>query len=224
MSNIKSYKDTYKIEGRKYDRVTAILDYFTPKPLADKMRKDSSGMAEKSKTAKAVGTRVDTLIQELWRKGYCKFTEYDRVAVKNCIEAYKRWVEVEKPQILAMQETVWSDTLGIAGTLDCRLNGSIIDFKTSEAIYPGYWLQVAVYAHLKRNTGGSDISRIGILRMDKFSADDEYKVIEYDQRLVDCYIGLLNYYRYLQIMKKKPEVEPEWEVLHGEYSFATGEI
>ncbi len=60
-----------------------------------------------------------------------------------------------------------SKEVGFAGTIDrvINLNGQkiLLDIKTSNAIYPSYWLQLAAYRALLMNVGGVKVDKVGIL-------------------------------------------------------------
>ncbi len=190
---MKVTKDSYIIEDKTYDRVTSVLDYFTP-PQLIKWR-DKVGIEAAKQTmsnAKRIGTRVHGLCKKRHDTGKYKLGKADSVSVKNCMIAYERWLADYRPGILGMEKTIHNPGIELAGTLDIEMKGVIIDIKTSSAIRPQYWIQVAMYCHLNECTHD-----MGILRLDKFTADYEYKVIPFDDTLVDTYIGLLRYYRYI---------------------------
>ena len=60
-----------------------------------------------------------------------------------------------------------SKDLGYAGTIDrvIDMNGEkiLLDIKTSNAIYPSYWLQLAAYRSLLMNTVGKKVDKVAIL-------------------------------------------------------------
>lgn len=60
-----------------------------------------------------------------------------------------------------------SKDLGYAGTIDrvITMNGEkiLLDIKTSNAIYPSYWLQLAAYRSLLMNTVGKKVDKVAIL-------------------------------------------------------------
>jgi len=73
---------------------------------------------------------------------------------------FERYVEFRSRfdlKIEAIELNIISKELGFAGTIDrvCYLNGEkyIIDIKTSNAIYPSYWLQLAAYRALLLHVG-----------------------------------------------------------------------
>jgi len=194
MTDIKVTKDYYKIQGKQYDRVTAVLDYFVDKGLLEWRDKVGSAEAKKiQKAAKGDGTRTHTLTMDVDDKKYIRFTDYDSISVKNCIEGYKRWKETEKPTILSAERTVWSDELGIAGTFDRELVDTLVDIKSSNRIDRKYWLQLGIYNYMLPEPK----EKLGVLRLDKMTSEYEYKVVPYDVRYARFYIGLLQYYRFV---------------------------
>ena len=73
---------------------------------------------------------------------------------------FERYVEFRNRfdlKVEAIELNIISKELGFAGTIDrvCYLNGEkyIIDIKTSNAIYPSYWLQLAAYRALLLHVG-----------------------------------------------------------------------
>lgn len=67
-------------------------------------------------------------------------------------ERYVDFTKRFKPDIELIEVNYISDKLGYAGTVDrvINLNGKklLLDIKTSNAIYPSYWLQLAAYRRL----------------------------------------------------------------------------
>lgn len=66
-----------------------------------------------------------------------------------CVKSFCDWREAVKPEILATEIAVFSDTHGYAGTVDlvCRIDGIlyVVDFKTSKKIWREHELQVSAY-------------------------------------------------------------------------------
>jgi hypothetical protein len=60
-----------------------------------------------------------------------------------------------------------SKELGYAGTIDrvIKMEGEtiLLDIKTSNAIYPSYWLQLAAYRSLLMNENGARVDKVAIL-------------------------------------------------------------
>jgi hypothetical protein len=67
----------------------------------------------------------------------------------DCVLPFVNWYKETKPETIAYDVTVFSDKYGYAGTIDylCRIDGKvyIVDFKTSQQVWPEYELQVSAY-------------------------------------------------------------------------------
>lgn len=208
-------KDCYIKDGKSYDRVTTVLNYFKDPGLFDwAVRVGKKESSRKSKAGKSVGTRVHNLAHAKFLCKPCRVSPKESVSIKNCMEAYERWLNVEKPQILDMEVTEFHEVFGIAGTRDMRVAGNQLnDIKTSERISHSFWIQLAIYAKMCPH----EIEKLGVVRLDKFTGEYEYKVIQYDERLVNLFLGLLSYYRYVKgYENRKLEVENGNQVAVGE--------
>lgn len=83
-------------------------------------------------------------------------------------ERYVEFVNLHQPKNWAMELHMASASLGFAGTLDrvIEMNGKtmLIDIKTSNSIYPSYWLQLAAYHQLlMQHDSNVGIDAVGIL-------------------------------------------------------------
>ena len=80
------------------------------------------------------------------------------------ILSFVYWHQENKPEIVAFDETVFARDNSYAGTLDLRCliekEKWLIDFKTSQEIWPSHEIQVSAYKH----TGFED-HKIGILQL-----------------------------------------------------------
>jgi hypothetical protein len=131
------------------------------------------------------GKDADEIRDEAGRRGSVvhKLTEdYDQGKEVNLINAsggidyklnewamFERYVEFRRRfdlKVEAIELNIISDKLGFAGTIDrvCYLNGEkyLIDIKTSNAIYPSYWLQLAAYRALLMEVG-VNVDKVAIL-------------------------------------------------------------
>jgi hypothetical protein len=70
----------------------------------------------------------------------------------NMFERYVEFSENHKPEHIMIEQTIVSNKLKFAGTLDrvCIIDGKryLLDIKTSNGIYNSYWLQLAAYKEL----------------------------------------------------------------------------
>lgn len=81
-------------------------------------------------------------------------------------ERYVEFSRTHQPIIDMMEVHMVSESLGFAGTLDRVLTiknkTMLVDIKTSNSIYPSYWLQLAAYNELLKE-GGGKVDQVGIL-------------------------------------------------------------
>ena len=148
----------YKTDDGFVPSVTTILEAYP---------KDASYF----KWLKDVGSDADTIRDEAGRRGSivheltekydngeeCSFiSEYGNPKYKMnewaMFERYVDFIQTYKPGIELIEVHMISKELGFAGTLDrvIKLNGKsmLLDIKTSNSIYPMYWLQLAAYYEL----------------------------------------------------------------------------
>jgi len=89
--------------------------------------------------------RIDTKYKNPTTEKEEEFTleEYE------CIMAFADWFKKVNPEIIDRECVVWGD--GYAGTVDllCKIDGKvyIVDFKTSQYIWPSMELQISAYKH-----------------------------------------------------------------------------
>jgi hypothetical protein len=83
---------------------------------------------------------------------------------------FERYVDYTikcSPRIEQNEQNYVSPELGYAGTIDRVINVGgvryLMDIKTSNAIYPTYWLQLAAYRELLDKVGGVEVDAVAIL-------------------------------------------------------------
>lgn len=109
------------------------------------------------------GSRVHALTERYDAGEEIKlFDEFGNINMKlNEWSMFERYVEFRNRypfEISLLEQTIISEELGIAGTLDRVItlpNGEkmLFDIKTSNAIYPSYWLQLAAYKEMLSSIG-----------------------------------------------------------------------
>jgi hypothetical protein len=162
----------YKTDDSFVPSVTTILEAYP---------KDASYF----KWLKDVGSDADTIRDEAGRRGSvvheltekydsgeeCSFISENgfpkyKMLEWSMFERYVDFIQTHKPTIDLMETHMVSSKLGFAGTLDrvITLNGKsmMIDIKTSNSIYPSYWLQLAAYNQLLKE-GKVNVDSFGIL-------------------------------------------------------------
>ena len=90
---------------------------------------------------------------------------------QTAIEAFRAWVSENDVEWHSAEQKVYHRKYKYAGTVDAvaTINGeySVIDWKTSKAVYPEYYLQVAAYAKALEDMEGRPVDSAYILRCDK---------------------------------------------------------
>lgn len=94
-------------------------------------------------------------------------------------ERYVEFVNRFKPEHEMIEQNFVSESLGYAGTVDriTMLDGKriLLDIKTSGAIYPSYWLQLAAYANLFTKETSKGLDQVGILWLNAKTRTDGKK-------------------------------------------------
>jgi PD-(D/E)XK nuclease superfamily len=146
--------------------VTWIVDYWPNKFLENWRAEKGIDEAEAIKrAARDKGSAVHLAIEKILRgeelridtkvEDKTKSTEQD-AALREltyeelvCIQSFIEWRNEVKPEVIATETTVFSDTHNYAGTVDfvCRIEGVpyVIDFKTSKQVSRAHELQVSAY-------------------------------------------------------------------------------
>lgn len=83
--------------------------------------------------------------------------------------AFAEWANEVKPKFLHKEMTVISEKYGFAGTVDCiaEIDGEVyvIDWKTSQYIWPEYELQVSAYLEALKEMKVVKDAKLGILQV-----------------------------------------------------------
>lgn len=100
-----------------------------------------------------------------------KFSSGDCGIILKAVQEFKMWLDKQKGfKVIDVELVMSSDKLGYGGTLDlyCIHNGkkSIIDFKTSKAVYLEHYLQQASYKLLKEEQG-DEVEKIKLLKVNE---------------------------------------------------------
>lgn len=200
----------YERDGKQYERVTRILDYFAPPELVSwKVRVGNKEANRVSKVALKFGSRVHELIET---DG--KVVSKDGEEVRNCIKAYESWKSDNGNPELTNGATLFCDKRGIAGTPDAVMGETLIDFKTSREVKAVHFTQLGAYASLMKVTP----KILAILRLDKQSGIYEWvtneKIGMTVYACIQAFNYMLGYYRFnncVQSTLKPNRATPEGE-------------
>src|SRR5262249_48994522 len=96
------------------------------------------------------------------------------------LESWKDWASSVTLEPLAIERTVYCDACGYAGTLDlyARVRGvlTVLDWKSSKAIYPEAFLQNVAYRHAAKRLGMFSTQGL-IVRLPKLVTDPAWEVM-----------------------------------------------
>lgn len=149
------------------------------------------------------GSKVHNAIETLELQGHLSidtlFENYSKgtnapltVEELDCVLSFSKWHKEAKPQLLAVELTVFGN--GYAGTLDriYRIGGQIwiVDFKTSQYIWESHRIQISSYSHAEidyKSLGISDEEwakrKLAILQVGYRLNKDKYKFTEIEDKL-----------------------------------------
>lgn len=102
-----------------------------------------------------------------------------KLEVRSSVEAFLSWTRSHDVLFLGTEERIVSLEHGWAGTRDIRaiIDGkmAVLDWKTSKAIYPEYFVQTAVYAKGGEEMGEDPYEELWVVRVPKDGNDFEAK-------------------------------------------------
>jgi len=180
-------KHLYTIEGYEYEleSVTTNLRVIS-KPGVNDWRVKLG--REESDRLKVEGSDIGTMVHKAglrlfkgegygsyeWSQLGCPMPEDERV--RNAVRALELLRKERNLVPIAAEAFVWTRAFGYAGTLDLAAdNGDgtvdLYDWKTSGAIYPEVWLQLAAYAAAWDACYGIPVRRIYPVRLDRGRPD-----------------------------------------------------
>lgn len=159
----------YEIHGRSYLRVTTLLERMFKDPeYADGIR-DPKAYRE----ATTLGSQADRLIQQDLRGEPLQWPRLVSLDLKQVWEAYSEWRRLAHPHPHgAVQQLVYSDQHGLAGTPDFEEPWRTTDFKATARILRRHWLQVNTYVRLRYPQDAPKVVR-RIVRLDKMTGMSE---------------------------------------------------
>lgn len=215
MNNIITKRDErfYIINGVPYPRVTWILSAYPKGEGFSRWMGSQSSYEDSQRVMEQAGkrgTHVHVGIEKLIAGEVLSFDDYTEEEW-DMLSAFAGWVEKYRPQFVSNEKTVHSERYEFAGTLDalCVIDDvlTIIDWKTSSAIYESYWLQTAAYTHalyemklLKRN----DEVQTAILRLgSKHKCGYEYQTHDNWKRDFEDFLSVQHIFN-----RENPNLKP----------------
>lgn len=151
--------------------------------------------------AAKVGTLAHALIQADLQGESLDMRQFSPVQVdlaENAVLSFYEWKKRHKIEPIHCEVPFVSDAMRYGGTVDCYciLDGkpTLLDFKTSKAVYEEYFVQLAAYAELLREAG-HPVAECRILRVgrdttegfEERSVADTRKWFQIFRSLLDVY-------------------------------------
>lgn len=161
--------------------------------LANKGWDESQAIKEEAGTrGSKVHQAVDALINGVELKITDKFrnhqTDQDEeltIEEWEAIISFQSWFMEVKPEVISTEATVENSKANYAGTMDlkCKINGVtyIVDYKTSQYIWPSHIIQNSSYKHAD---GNEDVDKLAILQLGYKKNKMGYKFTEHDDKYV----------------------------------------
>ncbi len=217
-------KHAYKYDGNFVPGVTSILSCIG-KPMlipwaagmasdywreAVKTRTDLDAIHKEAKsahrkTAQAaadIGHNVHEYAEMYFKKQDLPSLKTDQA--KRGVEAFHKWLDAHKVEVMASERRVFSQAHYYAGTCDfvAKIDGvpCVGDIKTSSGIYPEMRLQTAAYQHALEEEKGIKFPMRLIIRFDKKTGEFESKSFSNFDLDMSGFLSALALYRALQSM------------------------
>jgi len=177
-----------KHEDLWYPSVTTILNkYPKGKQFEEYLANLESASAGKEKLEEAGlrGTKIHESTEAL-EHGQTLYRVNYTLDEWRLLQSFIGWYNEYKPEAIEIEVGLVSDKLKTGGTVDrvYRINGvvTLLDIKTSGAIYDSYWCQTGCYAKLWDETHEPKIEQTAILRLSNKLKKTGYQYVLHDKK------------------------------------------
>lgn len=129
--------------------------------------------------------------------------------VRNCAEAAIKWMAEYDIKPLLIEKPVYSRIYQVAGRMDklAWINGvlTVVDWKSSSAIYPEYRFQISAYLFIYEEETGQRVEGAWLVRLGKHDGEFEAKYFSRAELEPDwqAFIAALTLYRRKQVLDRK---------------------
>lgn len=141
-------------EGLWYPSVTTILSKYPKGKQFENYLANLSSQDEGDAKLQAAADRGTNVHKgtELLELGHTIYRSDYTLEEWNMLMGFVAWHQETKPEVIEVEKSIVSDKFKTGGTIDrvYRIDGvvTILDIKTSAAIYDSYWCQTACYLEL----------------------------------------------------------------------------
>jgi hypothetical protein len=155
-----------------------------------------------SKDAANIGQNVHAYAEAVLKKLPAPELATDQA--KRGAEAFHKWLDAHKVELMASERRIFSKEHFYAGTCDlvAKVDGRLVigDFKTSSGIYPEMRLQTAAYQHAIQEEKGMKFDERLIIRFDKKTGEFEAKSFHEFDLDMQGFLAALTLHRTLKAM------------------------
>jgi hypothetical protein len=193
----------YEIDGKKYPRVTTILN-IVHRPELERWRAELGNVeADRIRDDMAqIGTSLHNVCRLFNRDQLFEIPITSQIG--RMFDTYRRWFEMVIDTVIETEQLVVSKKFSYAGTFDLLavLKGdvtpSVIDLKTSNDFWPTMALQLAAYREALLEEG-KEVNRRLVVRIDKLETG-KLEIKEYTQHARDfnAFLAALSLFRYFE--------------------------
>lgn len=141
--------------------------------------------AHKKKKEKAgeTGTDAHSLIEDYVKDCILKGQTYNMETTDEMVQNFVNWASENEVKFLASEKQLYSESKWVAGTADMvlEIGGKkyVGDVKTSSAIYPEHFYQMAGYRMMLEEMGETDFSGSVVIRIGKDGKFDEERDVRF---------------------------------------------
>lgn len=193
----------YNVDGKKYPRVTTILEIIR-RPELERWRGELGNVeANRIRDDMAqIGTSLHNVCRVFNRDQSFEMPSTSQIG--QMFDTYRQWFEMVIDTVIETEHLAVSKKFGYAGTFDLLavLKGdstpSVIDLKTSKDFWPTMALQLAAYREALLEEG-KEVNRRLVVRIDKLETG-KLEVKEYTQHARDfnVFLAALSLFRYFE--------------------------
>ena len=168
----------YKVEGIKVPSVTTILGRYKNSPgliiWSNKLGLEGKSYHAELNKAGDIGTALHELAELHIKGDYYELPE-DSI-VQECFNKFKDWWSEQNYEVNFTEKSFCCRKYKYGGTADLLVNGdTIIDFKTSKAVYDDHLVQMSAYRYMIEEQDGIEINKGILARFGKETDDFEIR-------------------------------------------------
>lgn len=161
----------------------------------------------KKQEAADTGTQIHAWVEQYIKSDGKETTLPKEPQVYNGVTAFLKWVSENNIRFIASEKRLYSKKYDYAGTMDAEAvvnrKRCVIDFKSSNAIYPEMRLQVAAYQAADEEETGKKYSGNRLLvRFGKDNGEFEVHELPDQEKDFEAFVSCLTLKRRLQEIKK----------------------